>query len=500
MMNRNGHRTDDDQVLPWTIGLVNSQFRYLTAENFGCKINANGIGLKKKQTWNLEWMEDGEAVSLRSHQGKYLAVDQFGNVTCEIEDKGAEATFQIFVADDRDGKWALQSLVRGYFLGASKDKVVCTAKIPGPAELWDVHLATRPQVLLRSFGRRRFARLLSNMNEIRFDANIPWGEDTLFTLIYDSGKYSLHTGDGRCLHADGKLVDKVGQDCRFTLEFHNKYLALKAADGRYLAPVGSKAILRTRTHSISKDELFTLEVSQPQVAFAGVSGKMVSVRQGVDVTANQDEICDHETFQLEIDNSSKRWYVRTIENRYWCLGSNGGIQATDCNRIPSSSFDLVWNQNGSVSFLAYNGRFVAAKKNGQLFVNSDRVEKMENFYLFLVNRSRIVIRCDQGFVGYKSATSQKLECNKSEYETIVIEKGKEPGIYYLQDGKSKKYWRVFEDEIVVDSDVPQGFYLEIREPSKLSLKTSSGNYLVAKKNGILKVGDNNPESATLWEF
>ena len=67
----------------WTIGLINGKFKYLTAETFGCKINANGKSLKKKQVWILEPSGDGDTIVLRSHLNKYMSVDQFGNVTCD---------------------------------------------------------------------------------------------------------------------------------------------------------------------------------------------------------------------------------------------------------------------------------------------------------------------------------------------------------------------------------------------------------------------------------
>lgn len=67
----------------WTIGLINSQYKYLSAETFGYKINANGKALKKKQVWVLEPSGDGDTIVLRSHLNRYIAVNQFGNVTCD---------------------------------------------------------------------------------------------------------------------------------------------------------------------------------------------------------------------------------------------------------------------------------------------------------------------------------------------------------------------------------------------------------------------------------
>ena len=47
----------------------------------------------------------------------------------------------------------------------------------------------------------------------------------------------------------------------------------------------------------------------------------------MDVTANQDEISDHERYQLEQDSGTKRWYIRTMQDKYWTLEAGGGIQA-----------------------------------------------------------------------------------------------------------------------------------------------------------------------------
>lgn len=94
-----------------TVGLVNGQHKYLTAETFGFKINANGVSMKKKQQWTVEPypLEDNNAVSmcddladqeqvaLKSHLDCYLAVDSFGNVTCESRELHPGARFTVTI-------------------------------------------------------------------------------------------------------------------------------------------------------------------------------------------------------------------------------------------------------------------------------------------------------------------------------------------------------------------------------------------------------------------
>ena len=42
------------------------------------------------------------------------------------------------------------------------------------------------------------------------------------------------------------------------------------------------------------------------------------------------------------------------------------------------------------------------------------------YYFYLINRPILVLKCEQGFVGYKSPGSTRLECNKAAYATIQV--------------------------------------------------------------------------------
>ena len=120
-----------------------------------------------------------------------------------------------------------------------------------------------------------------------------------------------------------------------------------------------------------------------------------------------------------------------MQDKYWTLETGGGIQAAGDKRSSNALFDLVWQGDGSVAFRANNGRYVITKRSGHLYATSDNIDDNCKYFFYLVNRPILVLKCEQGFVGYKSASSPKLECNKATYETIQVERG-EKGIVHFK--------------------------------------------------------------------
>jgi fascin 1 len=73
-------------------------------------------------------------------------------------------------------------------------------------------------------------------------------------------------------------------------------------------------------------------------------------------------------------------------------------------------------------------------------------------------------------------------------------------VFSFAAGQHGQYWQTNADGVCADSDTPEGYYLELREPSKLCIKTTSGGYLIAEKNGSFKASGLGFEKATRWEF
>jgi fascin 1/2 len=492
-------------ALQWKIGLVNHLSKYLTAESFGFKINAAGTNLRKKQMWTIEQdpYED-DTVYIRSHLGMYLAGDKKGVATCSSEEKGDAEKFVIQYHPDGSGRWAIGNRTTGYYLGGTDEIVQCYEKQPTASEWWTVHLAIHPQVNLRNVNRQKYARLDEVTSHIQVTEVIPWGQDSLITLEFRDGGYCVKPCDNRYLHRDGSLVDQPSNDTLFTLEIKSGQwsgLALRDCTGKYLTAVGKDAVMLGRNKTIGKDELFLIEDSQPQCFFTAHNGKMASIKQGIDVTANQDELSDKETFQIEFEKRTNNWRIRTEENKYWSLEQASGIQAVGDGNTPSGLFSVEFLPGGAVALKASNGRYLTARMNGSLYAVSDSVSDKERFFVTIVNRPILVLKCEFGFVGFRTSNNPRYECNKSFYDVIYVQHTNgESGVYFLI-GHNGKYWSVDgEGNLNADSASPQPFIMELRGQSKMAIRAPNGNYIKGEQNGIMSAKSPDLQKATMWEY
>ncbi|KAF3846723.1 hypothetical protein F7725_003801 [Dissostichus mawsoni] len=417
-MTTNGSTNGTSDMLQIQFGLINCGNKYLTAEMFGFKINASASSMKKKQIWTLEQSGDdstGNVFHLKSHLGRYIAADKDGNVTGESETAGAECRFVITAHDD--GRWSLQSEPHGRFLGGTEDRIICFAQTASVAEKWSVHIAMHPQVNLFSVTRKRYAHLSGKVDEIAIDRDVPWGVDSMITLVFRDQRYHLQTSDNRFLSSDGALLATTDRSTGYTLEFRSGKVAFRDCGGKYLAPSGPSGTMKSGKNArVGKDELFVLEQSHPQVVLTAANERNVSTRQGMDLSANQDEEGDQEVFQVEICRENRK---------------------------------LAWEEADSPGCQREIRR---RQENGQLAATIDSAGESEEFLMKLINRPIIVLRGEHGFIGCRKVTGT-LDSNRSTYDYFTLEF--RDGAYSLQDSTGK-YWMVGNEQSVVSSsDTPR---------------------------------------------
>ncbi|XP_047400479.1 fascin-2 isoform X2 [Sciurus carolinensis] len=396
-----------------------------------------------------------------------------------------------------DGRWALQSEPHGRFFGGTEDQLSCFATTISPAELWTVHLAIHPQAHLLSVSRRRYVHLCPQEDEMAADGDRPWGVEALLTLIFQSRRYCLKSSDSRYLRSDGRLVWEPEARACYTLEFKAGKLAFKDCDGRYLAPMGPAGTLKAgRNTRPSKDELFDLEESHPQVVLVAANHRYVSVRQGVNVSANQDEELDHETFLMQIDQDTKKCTFYSSTGGYWTLVTHGGIQATSAQVSASTMFEMEW-RGRRVALKASNGRYVCMKKNGQLAATSDFVGEDEEFILKLINRPILVLRGLDGFVCHRRGSNQ-LDTNRSVYDVFHLSFC--DGAYQIR-GRGGGFWYTgSHGSVCSDGESAEDFLFEFRERGRLAIRARSGKYLRGGASGLLRADADVPTGVALWEY
>jgi len=417
--------------------------------------------------------EEHENVALKSHLNKYLAVDSFGNVTCDSEEKTENARFTITICSMSQGRskdehifWAFRNVERGYYLGTTEDGMICcNSKMPrSRAELWHLHLIPARGAsffALKSLGRKRFARVVEDESkfeysrhqvqernvgkaQVQLDATISWGSETLFQFKYhEGGRYSLLTSDCLYLTNEGKCVDWKAPDesalppaeCLFTLEYHSGFLAFRDSFSHYLAAAGRSSILRSRSIGVSRDELFVFESSPIQISLkATFNNRWVSIKQGVDLSANQTEVSSKfEVFQMTHHKQTQNWSIMTYDSNFWTVLPNTNTVSVckpgDYEALNRGQFKLIWSDSDATCSLKFvdssrQERWIAARKSGQLFLASGTQSGVK-FIMRFQNRKLLNLRPIEGngFVGLKTLANncKQLEANKTTPDSIAIE-------------------------------------------------------------------------------
>eukprot|EP01136_Pigoraptor_vietnamica_P031343 Opistho-1_new@91787 len=476
-----------NETLQWTFGLIASTGKYLTAETFGNQINANGPNLKKKQIFTLEQDAGSPVVYVKSHLGKYFSATEKGVFTCDQDAKGKNE--QWTVEPQSDGKWAFKS-AHGYYLGGSADKLSAFGRAIGETEKWTVHLAMHPQVVLRNVGRKRYVHLQDE--ELRVVTDIPWGTSSLITLEFHDGKYSLRAANNKLLHKDGKLVDTLDDNTKYIIEFLESRIALRACDGKYLQGHGPKATLSAKKDKITKDELFELEDSHPQVTLVAHNGRFTSSKQIEETKADQREVTDTEIFQLEPHGD--KWAFRNNKGQYWSVTA-GTISGNAKTRGANELFTVAWHGT-QISIKGANGKFVSAKPNGQLSASADAAEEKEKFTITLINRPQIVLRGEYGFLASKARSV--ISCASVTAEIFHMEA--KDGKYSLK-GTNGKWWKEVDDgQWGTAGDAPVEFTIEIHTHSKLVLRAPNGKFFKGEQHGGFKATSDKADKDELLEY
>jgi len=480
-------------------GLVNHEDKYLTAETFGNLISVTGTSLKAKQTWTFVQEVDGAANKgyLISPQNRYLETNKNGNVTCEAEEKDEAYLFEVVISDN--GKWAFKDSFGKYFSGNSERLYTLMSVNLIDEILWCVHYAGHPQCNLKSVARKQYVHLQDE--ELRANEDVPWGKDAVLTLEFCKGLYGIRSADGDYLNGvTGELNPELTEESKFILSIKENHFAFKSiVNKKFLSVYGHKGKLIATKGNIGKDEVFAMEESRAQCVIVANNGKKVSVRQGIDVTANQFmEPGDSELFQLDYHLGRKEKATFISANKKYWVSTDKSVTSSADKIAPNGVFELEWH-DGKVAFKTSNGKYISSSSGGQLTPASDSpTDPQALFTLTLVNRPIIVIRGEHGYIG-EISSSNKLQSNRGIPNTIHV-LHEFDGRYRLKM-KSGKFCSLAEDKfIVISENDGEYFTFELYGKNQMLIRASNGNLLTSDHNGTITAKTESVTKNALWGY
>jgi len=452
--------------------------------------------MKKKQIFFLE--QQGNEVFIKSHLNRYLTFKEDGKFLADATVGGKDEALTIEA--QADGKWALKT-ARGYYAGGTGEKLDAYTKVLAADRLWTVQLAMHPQVAIKNVNRKRYVHL--SKGQLTVDEDIPWGSDSVITLIFfEEGKYGLEADNGTYLSETSELKAQPDESCKFTLEFFQQMVAFKSKSNKYLTAVGASGVLKaTKDGPPGNDELFVLEDSLPQFKLK-LNGQFASIKRGIEVTFNQPNCEDTEIFQFEIDQATKKYYIKTCQSKLWSCLKDGSIQAVALPAAKSASelFAATWlppvdGAGPKLSLQASNGNYVTVKPNGQVVANTPSLNEFNQFTYELINRPKLVLRGEFGFVS--TLPSGVLQANSAAAEVYNL---------HVSGGQCKisasngKYWKVGVSGITATGDEADLFSFLFIELSKFVILAPNGKFVQGQQNGSFTATGTTFDATTLWEF
>jgi len=242
------------------------------------------------------------------------------------------------------------------------------------------------------------------------------------------------------------------------------------------------------------------EDSFPQMSFKSpTNSKFVSIKQGIEVAASQTAITDLEIFQIE--PVGDKWSIKTSTSKFWTLDGTSIHASAESPSTDDSLFTIEW-LGPKCRIRASNGNPIRRRMNTYLAAIAGDENDEDCFFITeIVNRPRLVLRGDYGFVG--TLESGLTECNKSTPQVYKMEC--KDGRYTIQNASSGKFFKAGGETSACDSSSPVEYALELHPESKLTLRVldSDGNpgaYLQSFQNGALAASGSGVDKSTLFEY